>query len=84
MRGSNTFQLDVRAAKNIRWKDRYNLQLFFQAFNLTNRANFGNNFSGNLRPGFASSFEKPIAFITPSGVTLPHAFAAEIGVRYSF
>src|SRR5262249_34575132 len=26
VRGSDTFQLDLRVAKNIRWKERYNLQ----------------------------------------------------------
>ncbi len=84
LRGQSFFQLDARVTKNFKFKEHHNLATFIQFFDLTNRANFGNNFSGNLRPGQASSFEKPIAFITPSGVTLPHAFTAEIGVRYSF
>ena len=84
LRGQRFFQLDARVTKNFKFKEHYNLATFIQFFDLTNRANFGNNFSGNLRPGFASSFEKPINFITPSGVTLPHAFAAEMGVRFSF
>ena len=81
VRGSNTFQLDVRAAKNIRWKDRYNLQLFFQAFNLTNRANFGNNYYNT--PNNAS-FGQPAGFINPSSVTIPRAFNGEFGFRFSF
>ena len=84
LRGQPFFQLDARVTKNFRIKERHNIATFIQFFDLTNRANFGNNFSGNLRPGQASKFQKPLAFITPSGVTLSHAFAAEIGVRYSF
>ena len=81
LRGQRFFQLDARITKNFRFKEHYNFATFIQFFDLTNRANFGNNFSGNIR---TSSFQTPINFITPSGVTLPHAFAAEIGVRYSF
>jgi hypothetical protein len=81
LRGQPFFQLDVRVTKNFKIKERHNIATFIQFFDLTNRANFGNNFSGNLR---TSSFKTPTLFITPSGVTLPHAFAAEIGVRYSF
>jgi outer membrane receptor protein involved in Fe transport len=81
LRGQRFFQLDVRVTKNFKFGEHHNLATFIQFFDLTNRANFGNAFSGNLR---TSSFGTPIAFITPSGTTLPHAFAAEIGVRYSF
>jgi len=50
-------------------------------FDLTNRANFGNNFDGDVRN---ASFGKPLNFITPSGVTVPHSFSGELGVRFSF
>jgi outer membrane receptor protein involved in Fe transport len=81
LRGQPFFQLDARVTKNFKIKERHNIATFIQFFDLTNRANFGNNFSGNLR---TSSFKTPTAFITPSSVTLPHALTAEIGVRYSF
>ena len=81
LRGQPFFQLDARVTKNFRFREHLNLAAFIQFFDLTNRANFGNNYNGNLR---TSSFGQPIAFITPSGVTLPHAFAAEIGTRFSF
>jgi len=81
LRGQPFFQLDTRVTKNFRFREHLNLAAFIQFFNLTNRANFGNNYSGNLRTG---SFGQPINFITPSGVTLPHAFAAEIGTRFTF
>ena len=81
LRGQPFFQLDARVTKNFKIKERHNIAAFIQFFDLTNRANFGNTFDGNLRN---ATFGTPIAFITPGGVTLPHAFAAEVGVRYSF
>ncbi len=81
LRGQPFFQLDTRITKNFRIHEHHNIAAFIQFFDLTNRANFGNNYGGNLR---TSSFQKPLGFITPSGVTLPHAFSAELGIRYSF
>src|SRR5205823_12522728 len=42
-RGSPFFQLDTRVSKSIKFGERSNLKLMFQGFDLTNRANFGNN-----------------------------------------
>ena len=39
--------MDVRLAKNIKLGERAKVQLMFQAFNLFNHANYGNNFGGN-------------------------------------
>jgi hypothetical protein len=78
VRGADFFQLDVRAAKNIRWKERYNVQLFFQAFNLSNRANFGSNYN---TPN-SSAFMQPQGFINPSTVTIPRSFNGEFGFRF--
>ena len=36
--------MDARLAKNIKLGESRNLQLIFQAFNLFNHANYGNNF----------------------------------------
>jgi len=38
--------LDAKLAKNFRLGERVNIQLVAQAFNLTNRANYGRIFSG--------------------------------------
>ncbi|PWT81083.1 MAG: hypothetical protein C5B44_04345 [Acidobacteria bacterium] len=85
-RGQPFFQADVRVTKNFKIKERANLQAIFQVFDLTNRANFGNNFDGNIQDtlGANPTFGKPINFITPNGVTLPHSLSAEIGVRFTF
>ena len=81
LRGQPFFQLDARVTKNFKIKERANLQAIFQVFDLTNRANFGNNFNTDVRQ---TNFATPSNFITPSGVTVPHSLSAEIGVRFSF
>jgi len=81
LRGQSFFQLDARVSKNFRIKERSNVGIFFQIFDLTNRANFGNNFGTDVRQ---TNFQKPTNFITPSGVIIPHAFSGELGVKFSF
>ena len=81
VRGQPFFQLDARVTKNFKIRERANLQVIFQVFDLTNRANFGNNFVTDIRQ---ANFATPSNFITPSGVTVPHSLSAEIGVRFSF
>jgi len=81
VRGQPFFQLDARLTKNFKIKERANLQAIFQVFDLTNRANFGNNFVTDVR---LASFATPSNFITPSGVTVPHSLSAELGIRFSF
>jgi outer membrane receptor for ferrienterochelin and colicin len=44
LRGDPYFNLDARLTKNIKLGESRNLQLIFQAFNLFNHANYGNNF----------------------------------------
>lgn len=82
-RGQPFFQLDTRVSKNFKIRERSTLTVLFQVFDITNRANFGNNFSNNVRSG-PSSFGKPVGFITPNGVTVPHSLSAEFGARFSF
>jgi hypothetical protein len=81
LRGQPFFQLDARVTKNFKIRERANLQAIFQVFDLTNRANFGNNFVTDVRQ---STFATPSNFITPSGVTVPHSLSAEVGVRFTF
>jgi hypothetical protein len=81
LRGQNFYQLDTRISRLFRFKDRLNLEFMFQAFDLTNRANFGGNFQGSIR---SSAFDQPKGFITPSSVIIPHSFSGEAGFRFSF
>jgi outer membrane receptor protein involved in Fe transport len=80
-RGDPYFNMDARVAKNIKLGESRNLQLMFQAFNLTNHANYGNDFGTVVDQG---SFGKPVGFINPTSSLLPRAFTGEFGARFSF
>ncbi len=81
LRGQTFFQFDARFAKQFKIKERSNVEVFFQAFDLTDRANFGNNFNGNIQSG---QFRQPVGFITPSGVIVPRSFSGEFGATFRF
>jgi hypothetical protein len=81
MRGDPFFQMDMRVAKNIRVREGWNLQLIFQAFNLTNKTNYGNDFHNT---NTSSSFLTPEGYINPSSTTIPRAFVGEFGARFTF
>jgi outer membrane receptor protein involved in Fe transport len=87
-RGQAFFQLDTRLSKDIKLGERAKLKLIFQAFDLTNRANFGNTFDGDLKSfntdPTKSTFRKPNGFITPSGVIVPRSFSGEFGAQFIF
>ena len=78
--------MDTRISKEFKLGERARLGLLSQFFDLTNRANFGNNYDGNLQDlGVANGFGQPQpGYITPSGVTVPHAFRAEFGAEFRF
>jgi outer membrane receptor protein involved in Fe transport len=82
LRGDAFFQLDLRLAKNFKLGEKMNLQLVGQAFNITNQANYGNNFGGDVAD--AASFARPVGFINPSSTTTPRSVWGEFGVRFSF
>jgi hypothetical protein len=81
LRGNPFFQLDTRLTKIVKLGEHRSLQFIAQAFNLTNRANYGNNFSGNISSG---SFGKPVGFINPTATNLPRALYGEFGVHFTF
>jgi hypothetical protein len=81
VRGEDFFQLDARFSRTFKIRERMKLDLFFQAFDLTNRANFGTSYQGNIKSGI---FGQPTNFITPGGVLVPHSFAGEFGAHFSF
>ncbi|MFL6429029.1 MAG: carboxypeptidase regulatory-like domain-containing protein [Acidobacteriaceae bacterium] len=87
-RGPAFVELDARIGKTITIADRYNVNLFFQGFDLTNRANFGSNLDnvvGDFDPDpSVNTFLKPIDFITPNSTVLPKSFTGEFGARFSF
>jgi hypothetical protein len=86
LRGDPFYELDMRLAKNIKFGERMNLQLMAQAFNLTNRANYGNNFGVGGAASIAdpTHFGHPQGFINPSSTIIPHSLWGELGVRFTF
>jgi hypothetical protein len=82
LRGDAFFQLDTRLSKDIKIKERMTLQIVAQAFNLTNRANYGNNFGNNIAT--AGTFGNPVGFINPSSTSIPRALWGEFGVHLNF
>jgi hypothetical protein len=96
LRGDPYFDVDTRLAKNIKLGERAKVLLIFQAFNLFNHANYGNNFdgqvttlstdlAGNKTSAANSTFGQPLGFINPAGNgTLPRSFTAEFGARFTF
>ena len=80
-RGVPFFQLDTRFSKLFKIKEKMSLEFFFQAFDLTNRANFGGNYQNNIR---ATNFGQPIGYITPSAVVIPQFFSGEAGFTFRF
>jgi outer membrane receptor for ferrienterochelin and colicin len=82
LRGDPTFNLDARLAKNIKLKkEGLNLQLIAQAFDLTNRANYGPDFGKNIS---ASNYMHPVGWINPSSSITPRSLIGEFGFRLSF
>jgi hypothetical protein len=60
------------------------LGLFAEFYNLTNRANFGNQIGGNA---FApATYQKPIGYLGGIGAvsTIPNSFQVQFGARYTF
>ena len=82
VRGNPYFNLDARVAKNLKLGEGRNLQLIFQAFNLTNHANYGNNFGTSSND--SATFSKAVGFINPTSTYLPRSFQGEFGARFSF
>jgi outer membrane receptor protein involved in Fe transport len=82
LRGDPTFELDMRLAKNIKLGERFNLQLVAQAFNLTNRANYGNDFGNSIAD--PATFGHPVGFIAPASTIIPRSLWGEFGFRLTF
>lgn len=80
LRGQSFFQTDARVGKRIGLGEKGSLNVFFQAFDLTNRANF-DPYSGNVS---SKSFGQPTSYIAGNGVAIPKAFRGEFGAEFTF
>jgi hypothetical protein len=86
LRGNPYSNVDARLAKNIKLGEGRKLQLMFQAFNLFNRANYGNSFANvvGVGSGAAQPFAQPNNFFNPTSSTLARSFQGEFGARFTF
>jgi hypothetical protein len=80
-RGNAFFQWDLRGSKTFKLGEHQRVEFICQMFDMTNRANFGTNYTASIR---STNFAKPSNFLSTSGTVVPHAFEAEMGFRYSF
>jgi hypothetical protein len=84
LRGDPTFNLDVRLAKNFKFRERLNLQLIAQAFDLTNRANYGNDYGKTISILPTDNYKHPTGWINPSSSITPRSLIGEFGFHLSF
>jgi hypothetical protein len=84
-RGNNTFVLNARVTKafTFRKEDR-KLTVYGELYNITNRANFGNNY--NPYAFSPATYNLPNTYIGGIGSvsTLPISFQVQVGGRFSF
>jgi hypothetical protein len=82
-RGDSFSQLNVRLSKFFKFGETKKLGFFFEAFNVFNTGNFGNQFQ-NVTD--SSDFGKPINFFGATGFSEPLGipFQAQFGARFSF
>jgi hypothetical protein len=82
LRGDPFFELDLRLSKTIRLGERMRVELIAQAFNLTNRANYGNDYNNDISD--PTTFGHPQGFIAPGSTVIPRSLWSEFGVRFTF
>jgi len=82
-RGDSFSQLNVRVSKFFKWGESKKLGLFFEAFNVFNTGNYGNQFQNVTG---SPDFGKPINFFGATGFSEPLGipFQAQFGARFSF
>jgi Carboxypeptidase regulatory-like domain/TonB dependent receptor-like, beta-barrel len=82
-RGDSFSQLNVRVSKFFNWGEHKKLGLFFEAFNVFNTGNFGNQFQNTTGE---PDFGKPVNFFGATGFSEPLGipFQAQLGVRFTF
>ncbi len=85
LRGQEFFNLDTRLTKTVKLGEQANFKFIFQMFDVTNRANYGGNYDGNVHD---ATFMQPLGYATCGGGScnrnIPIAFRGEWGVQFTF
>jgi hypothetical protein len=82
VRGDPFVQLDARISKNIKIGEGRTLQLMFQAFDLTNKVNFSNDYFNTATSG--AKLNTPKGYFAPGCTECAHSFNGEFGCRFTF
>jgi hypothetical protein len=82
-RGDDFKQVNIRVSKFFNFTERKKLGVFFEAFNVFNTANFGNQFQNVVG---TDDFMLPINFFGATGFSEPIGipFQAQFGLRFNF
>jgi outer membrane receptor protein involved in Fe transport len=82
-RGDDFKQVNIRVSKFFNFTERKKLGVFFEAFNVFNTANFGNQYQNVTG---SDDFKLPINFFGATGFSEPLGipFQAQFGFRFSF
>ncbi len=88
LRGTATYDLDARIQKAFKFGETKQLNAFVELYDLTNKANFGNNYSGTCTANTAktactSSFQSVLGYFN-NGYSLPISFQVQLGARFTF
>jgi len=88
LRGTATYDLDARIQRSFKLAETKQIDGFVELYNITNRANFGNNYSGTCTANTAktactSSFESVLGYFN-NGYSLPISFQVQLGARFTF
>jgi hypothetical protein len=83
-RGAALFMLSTRVTRNFPIREHFNLGAFAELYNLTDRANFGNQFGGNQYA--PATYQKPVAYLGGIGSisSIPNSFQVQFGGRFTF
>ncbi len=83
-RGKALINANARITKHVRLTSSREVSLFAEFYNILNRANFGNSYFGNAFS--PATYNQPNGYLggIASTTTIPIAFAAQFGARFSF
>jgi hypothetical protein len=84
VRGDALFNANARVTKNFSITQTNKLGVFIEMYNLTNRANFGNNFG--TQSATLATYNVPIGYLGGIGAvsTIPNSFQVQFGTRFTF
>lgn len=80
-RGTATWDLDARVTKFFNlWSETRRIGFFAEFYNITNKANFGNNYNGIAT---SPTYQQPFGYFN-NGLTFPTSRQVQLGARFIF